>query len=198
MSRKVKANGKIFTFNDNVTDEQISKAVDEYFKGDIKKKEPSQELPSQKVQTTQAQPIQPKSSGTGSFMGGAEGAYQESKKLATKQPESLSKTLDLQEASKEAFNIYKNSPLISSTVKESLGDENAKSIINRRLGLEVDLSNPSLEGAKSDLIFSLNKGKRDRDLKSISIEDLSKVSQEGLLIQGDYFAQVKLVKYMTM
>ena len=81
MSRKVKANGKIFTFNDNVTDEQISKAVDEYFKGDIKKKEPSQELPSQKVQTTQAQPIQLKSSGTGSFMGGAEGAYQESKIL---------------------------------------------------------------------------------------------------------------------
>jgi len=48
---------------------------------DIKKKEESQGLSSQKVQTTQAQPIQPKSSGTGSFMGGAEGAYQESKIL---------------------------------------------------------------------------------------------------------------------
>jgi hypothetical protein len=41
MPKKVKANGKTFTFDDNVTNEQISIAIDEYF-GSVKKKEVSE------------------------------------------------------------------------------------------------------------------------------------------------------------
>ena len=46
MPKKVVANGKTFTFNDDVTNEQIGQAIDEYFAsnpvGGVKKKEPSQ------------------------------------------------------------------------------------------------------------------------------------------------------------
>jgi len=55
MPKRVKANGKTFTFDDNVTDEQIGKAIDEYF--GVKKKEISEPTSTQKTlaSNTQAQ-----------------------------------------------------------------------------------------------------------------------------------------------
>ena len=41
MAKKVTANGKTFTFDDNVSNEQISSALDEYFSSTLKKKEPT-------------------------------------------------------------------------------------------------------------------------------------------------------------
>lgn len=46
MPKRVKANGKTFTFDDNVTDEQIGNAIDEYF--NVKKKEVSKPISQKK------------------------------------------------------------------------------------------------------------------------------------------------------
>ena len=53
MAKTVKANGKTFTFNDNVSTQEISNALDEYFRAN-KPKEQSQ------TQTTAATIVEPK------------------------------------------------------------------------------------------------------------------------------------------
>lgn len=75
MARKVKANGKTFTFDDNVTDAEIATAVDEYFAGQVKKKVDSQ--PSVSPSKPKAtQPFSPlKSNGNPSFTGGIKEDY---------------------------------------------------------------------------------------------------------------------------
>ena len=57
MPKKVKANGKTFTFEDDVTNEQIGIAIDEYFAG-IKKKVATQPTSQKKqlVSPTQQKP----------------------------------------------------------------------------------------------------------------------------------------------
>jgi len=196
MAKKVTANGKEFTFDDNATEQQIGEAIDSYFKGQVKKKEQSQGLPSQKVPTPQAQPTQSKSSGTSSFMGGAEDAYQESKNIeATKQADL---GVDLQSASKELFNQYKQSPLIPKTIKESLSDENVKSVIDKKLGLQIDInadgSTDNIEKLSNDVIFSLNKKKRDESLKDIGINEIDKVDAQGVLYGGQDYIQSRTGK----
>ena len=63
MPKIVKANGKTFTFGDDVSQADISKAIDEYF--NVKKKEPSEPIVPKKQLASPAQPTQePTSSDT--------------------------------------------------------------------------------------------------------------------------------------
>ena len=56
MPKIVKANGKTFTFGDDVSQADISKAIDEYF--GVKKKEPSKPIAPKKQLESLAQPTQ--------------------------------------------------------------------------------------------------------------------------------------------
>lgn len=77
MPKKIEANGKVFEFDDNATDEQIGSALDEYFSSnptEVKKKEPTQssflggtlgsQKPNQVVQPNVGVPSKPKASNT--------------------------------------------------------------------------------------------------------------------------------------
>ena len=105
-----------------------------------------------------------------------------------------SQKYDKAEVSKELFEAYKNSPFIPEDTKQKLGDAEAQKIINRKLGLEVDLNATVPEPLSNDILFNFTKKDRDNKLKEFSLTELEEIDGSGKVFGGVEYMQSKTGK----